>query len=198
MIRIFLRQPIEGRCKTRLIPALGAPAATRLYRAMAEDVVATALRTGLGLRLCVAGDPADPWIAAFGLPVEAQAEGDLGARLAWALREGGMAVGSDAPTLPGALLLRAAACADVAFGPAFDGGYTLVKTGDPGIFAGVSWSAPDTLASSVAAARARGHRVELLDSWYDVDEPDDLLRLRQHLRVLGPEVAPRTRAVLAG
>lgn len=198
MMVLFLRAPVVGRCKTRLIPALGAEGATRLYRAMAEDVVATACATGAPVRLSVAGRVDDPWVQSFGLPIEPQADGDLGARLSHALRDGGLAVGTDAPTLPSALLRRAAEAADVVFGPAFDGGYTLV--GLPrvdGIFDGIPWSSPDTLAASVERAVALGRSVTLLDFWYDVDEPADLQFLRHHLRVLPPAIAPHTRALLA-
>jgi hypothetical protein len=41
-IAVYARSPEPGRVKTRLIPALGAEGAARLYRAMAEQCIASA------------------------------------------------------------------------------------------------------------------------------------------------------------
>lgn len=199
MIVVMARVPEPGKAKTRLVPLLGELGAARLAAAMAGDVCDTVRSTGLPWRLAVAGDVDHPWVRMLDAPeVEPQVEGDLGARLAWALRDGGVAIGTDAPTLPRTLLQEAvASTADVVLAPAFDGGYVLVGVSDAqGVFEGVPWSAPDTFAAQVARVRALGRSVRVLPFWYDVDEPADVERLRLHLTTLPDAVAPRTRAFL--
>jgi hypothetical protein len=46
------------------------------------------------------------------------------------------------------------------------------------------------------AARREGLRVRALDPWYDVDLPEDLLRLERALAAASDAVAPRTREAL--
>lgn len=212
IVVVIARVPAPGLAKTRLIPALGPDGAAALSRAMTEDVLATVRASGLPYRVAWGGDLGDPWVAGLGVPSEPQAEGDLGVKLRHALRAGGIAIGTDAPTLPVALLTEAVerlADHDVVWAPAFDGGYVLVGAraegagpGDlvgglsGGIFEDVPWSTPDTLAVSVARARTLGLRHALLPFWYDVDAPRDLTFLATHLRALPPTVAPKTRAFL--
>ena len=197
---VMAKVPSPGRVKTRLIPLIGPEGAAALARAMAEDVVATVTAVGPA-RLAVDGDLDDPWLRSLGLPVEAQAPGDLGARLRHALREGGVAVGTDSPTLPAALLTEARTRLEGSppvVVPAFDGGYVAVGAWPDslGIFSGVPWSASDTFAASVERARSLGILPTVLPFWYDVDTASDLTFLRAHLRALPPSTAPRTRAFL--
>lgn len=197
---VLTKVPEPGRVKTRLVPRLGAERAASLARAMAEDVLETVARSGLPWRVALDGPLDHPWARGLGV-VEPQAAGDLGVRLAHALRDGGVAIGTDAPTLPAALLRRAAAStADLALAPAEDGGYVLVAVTAAavraGVFTGVPWSTDRTFAAQVDRARALGLTVERLDAGFDVDLPDDLPRLHAALLALPPSVAPRTRAWL--
>ncbi len=204
MIAVLTRVPEAGRAKTRLVPALGVRGAAFFARAMAEDVLEGVRACGLPWKLCVDGDLDHPWVQAASegaSAVEAQPWGDLGARIRHALRDGGVAVGTDAPTLPVAMIREAhASTADLVVAPAFDGGYVLVGvTVDAvarGIFDGVPWSAPDTFAAQIERARALELSLRVLPFWYDVDLPRDLDFLRTHLRTLPLSTAPRTRAFL--
>ncbi len=198
MIVIFARVPEPGQTKTRLVPALGPVGAAHLAAAMTGDVVDTVRSTGLPFRVALAGDPGHPWVRTLDCEVEPQAEGDLGRRLQYALRDGGVAIGTDAPTLPTALLLEAhGSTADVVLAPAFDGGYVLVGVRDPAdIFDLVPWSSPSTFARQHQRALDLGRSVRVLPFWYDVDEPTDLDFLSRHIGTLPDRVAPRTRAWL--
>lgn len=197
---LFLRAPVPGACKTRLIPALGPQGAAALARAMAADVIALVASCGLPLTVVVDGplDAVAPLAGPY--PVQAQVPGDLGARLRAALPEGpGLALGGDSPTLPAELLRRAAALeSELVLGPAFDGGYTLLawRRALPAALEGIPWSTPAVLSRTVAQARAVGVEPTLLPFWYDVDTPEDLTLLQNHLSVLPPTCAPSTRAVL--
>ena len=198
MIVVMAKVPLPGQAKTRLVPRLGERGAAHLCAAMTGDVLETVRRTGLRFKVAVAGPYDHPWVRSLRLPTEPQAEGDLGARLAHALREGGVAIGTDAPTLPAAFLRRAErSTSDVVLAPSFDGGYVLVGCHDAaGLFEGVPWSTPRTYEAQVARARALDRSVHTLPFWYDVDEPADLDFLASHLATLPAATAPRTRAFL--
>lgn len=197
---VMAKAPVLGRVKTRLAPHLGAEGAAAFCAAMTADVLALAAAAGPA-RVALEGDPSSSWARALPLPVEPQAEGDLTARLRRALRDGGLAIGTDAPTLPATLLAEARAALarhDVVFAPAFDGGYVLagVRPNALAVFDDVPWSATDTFAASVERARALRLSTATLGFWYDIDTPGDLAFLRAHLRALPPGTAPSTRAFL--
>jgi len=178
LVILFAKAPVAGRVKTRL--GLEASRAARLHEAMVRDTLAMlrALDAELELHTDVA---TDAW-AEFAVPRKLQAAGDLGARMLAALEAGRqvMIVGSDAPTLPlGHLEWLLASSADVALGPAEDGGYYAISCRriHQRMFAGVEWSTRRTLEQTVAAAEACGLSVELGPVWFDVDSPEDLARL---------------------
>jgi rSAM/selenodomain-associated transferase 1 len=198
VIVVMARVPEPGLVKTRLIPRLGPKGAARLAAAMTGDVLDVVKGLGLPFRVALSGDLEHPWVRTVDGEIEPQVHGDIGDKLTHALRDGGVAIGTDAPTLPRTLLQEAyASSADVVLSPAFDGGYVLVGCGDPaGLFEGVPWSAPDTFARQHARAVELGRSVRVLPFWYDVDEPADLDFLARHLSTLPPSIAPRTREFL--
>ncbi len=201
MIVVMARVPEPGRTKTRLIPRLGPAGAAQLSAAMTGDVFDIVRSTGLPWKVSIAGDVKHPWVRTIDTVVEPQVEGDIGARLTHALRDGGVAIGTDAPTLPAALLREAhGSTADVVIAPAFDGGYVLVGV-EAGVdvtalFADIPWSSPDTYASQVERTRNLELSLRTLPFWYDIDSPADLAFIAGHLPTLPASVAPRTRAFL--
>lgn len=199
MIVVLARVPEPGHAKTRLVPALGAVGAATLAEAMARDVL-TVAGSVAPVRVAFRGDETHPWVRTHP-EREPQVEGDLGDRLTHALRDGGTALGTDAPTMPRALLLAArAALTDVAIAPAFDGGYVLLHAHASavarGLFRGIPWSASTTFASQLHVARSLGLTVTVLPFWYDIDTPADLDFLRTHLPTLPADIAPATRRCL--
>jgi hypothetical protein len=207
-IVIFARAPQLGEVKTRLAKAIGAERALALYEAFLEDTCA--LTQGLGARriIAVAGDVDHPRVQHLAksqrLTVEPQGDGDLGERMARAVAThlaGGpvVIVGSDSPTLPRAYVHQALdelMTNDVVIGPSDDGGYYLVgaRVEVPELFAGVRWSTPEVLATTIGRLGARPHA--LLPAWHDVDSAEDLARLERELPALPPSVAPATRRVI--
>jgi glycosyltransferase A (GT-A) superfamily protein (DUF2064 family) len=104
-----------------------------------------------------------------------------------------LVVGSDLPKL-GVDHLRSAEraldAADVALGPAADGGYWLVAQKRPGVdlFSGIPWSSPDTLAATRRRLEALGATWVELDRLNDLDTEADL-----RAALADPGLAPELR-----
>jgi len=177
-IVIFAKQPVAGKVKTRLIPALGAEGAARLAAEMLDRTLAEARATGLEVEL--RGDP-DPtnWYAGD-VALAAQGEGDLGARLDRAsVHPPLLLIGTDCPDLDRRRLRAAAkslATHDAVIHPAADGGYVLLGLArfDPSIFAGIAWSTASVAAETIARIEALGWSLDVRETLADVDEPADL------------------------
>ncbi len=187
----FVKAPRLGAVKTRLAADLGALAALRFYRATSARLPR---RLGRDPRWTL-------WLAVTpdrlagggrarrgGARVFPQGGGDLGARMARALRRvppgPAVVIGSDVPEITPPLIARGFAAlgrADAVFGPTPDGGYWLVGLSararglDP--FAGVRWSSPRALADTLANF-APARRVALIDELDDIDTIADYDRWR--------------------
>jgi hypothetical protein len=210
---LFTKPAREGRVKTRLIGDLTAAQAAALHAAFLADLL-DRLRAGeFELRLAWALEPGEE-IPAGPVPGLRQEGEGLGERLyralAAAAAEAGdagvvMALGSDHPTLPLALVHRAfervEAGADVVLGPAEDGGYYLIALSAgavaPRLFEEIAWSTGRVLAATLDRCRELGLAVELLPAAADVDTPEDLRRLAGSLEQ-GDLGCPRTRTLLDG
>jgi rSAM/selenodomain-associated transferase 1 len=188
-IVLFAKAPVAGRVKTRLQGWLGADATLALHEAFVLDMLDKLLTLSAFADIELHTDiETDVWRPAQ-VTVRQQSAGNLGLKMLHALsaglrqgRERICLVGSDAPTLPAAhLQALLASPADVALGPCDDGGYYAIacRRTHPDMFRQVEWSSPVTLAQTEEAARACGLSVERGPGWYDVDLPEDLLRLRR-------------------
>lgn len=212
-VAVMTKVPGAVPVKSRLHAALGADGATVLYRAFLLDRL-DALAALDGVAGVVAFTPPDAAaamaaLAPAGLRLLPQRGGDLGDRMA-ALLDGllaeghpaAVAMGADSPTLPmawvsEAVRVLAARAADLALGPADDGGYYLIglHAPCPRLFRDVPWSTADVAAVTLERAREAGLRVHLLPRWFDVDTEADLRRLEADLSAAGGSPA-RTRAFL--
>jgi len=207
------KAPRPGTVKTRLCPPLVAAEAAALYRCFLLDKIAT-VGALVDARPVIAYSPDDACAEfgglAPGFTLVAQHGPDLGARLHATLAGllaaghlGAIAVDSDTPTLPSAFLQQAVDCLsrpgpDVVLGPTEDGGYYLIGVRSPHreLFESVPWSTSEVLAITRRRAAAAGLRAVDLPSWFDVDTPEDLERLRAMLA--GDEsTACQTRRFLA-
>ncbi|MEE2750514.1 MAG: TIGR04282 family arsenosugar biosynthesis glycosyltransferase [Myxococcota bacterium] len=197
---IMAKVPIAGEVKTRLSKTLGAEGATALHVAMAEDVAELCEQAGVTYQWVVAGERSHPWVQALTAPIQTQASGSLGNRIAQAIGSRGFALGCDAPTLPPAWITQAARSeADLVLGPTRDGGCWTIgwNTACPDWFEGIPWSTDEVFALLLQRAQRKNLVVEVLEPWYDVDEPDDVLHLANHLESLPEDRARRTRRLLA-
>ena len=200
--------------KSRLHPLLGPERATALYRCFLLDRL-DALAALHGVAGVVAYTPprAASVLASLappGLRRLPQRGADLGERMATLLERlladghpAALALGADSPTLPMAWVAEAArtlagGAADLALGPAEDGGYYLIGLRAPcrALFRDVPWSTDDVTRVTLERAREAGLRVRVLPRWFDVDSEPDLRRLQADLRATASGLE-RTRAFLS-
>jgi uncharacterized protein len=208
---VLMRWPRLGVGKSRLAAQVGVEAAHRLHCAFVADALAwPAPRPRV-----IAVSPDDAAVAevravAPDALVVAQARGDLGHRIAGALRtalrrgvDRAVLVGTDSPSLPHRLLAQCldhAANAGAAMVPAEDGGFVALAVHRAAARqhglgwlrdAAIAWSTEHTAAEARAAARRSGMEITVTPPWYDVDEAGDLARLHADL-VASPLRAPAT------
>ncbi len=188
LLIIFAKEPVPGQVKTRLCPPLSLQAAAHLYNCFLEDILEEMGRLpDLSLALGYSPPASRSWFRAR-LPESVelfpQEGADLGERMARALARGleagfelAMLRGSDTPDLPGRVVLEArdvlaSRRADVALGPAADGGYYLVglRKPRPDLFRGLAWSGPLVLEETLDRARRLSLSVHLLPEWHDIDD----------------------------
>ena len=210
---VVAKRPAPGRTKTRLTPPLSPEQAAALYECFLLDTLDLVRRLP-GVTPAIAYLPAEEraYFEALAPDFELvlQEGADLGERLDSALTRLLVAgyqhvaiMNSDGPTLPLACLTGAfdalAGGADVVLGPCDDGGYYLIglKQPAPRLLREVRMSTPDVLADTLAIAAEEGLTVELLPTWYDVDDAESLERLKAELTDAPAHVAPRYQAFLS-
>lgn len=192
LVIVLAKAPQPGRVKTRLIGALGADGAARLHARLLERTIATALAARCG-PVELHGAPVHheflrSLARRHGITLRAQAHGDVGARMHAAFSEGlrnhrrAVLVGSDCPAL-GPRDFRLAARwlhgSDAVIAPAEDGGYPLIglRRTSPMLFDGMHWSTAGVMAETRLRLARLGWRLRELRTLWDVDRPEDLLRL---------------------
>lgn len=200
-----------GHVKTRLAAILPADAVVDLYRCLIEDTLdlARSVSTDALAIVCPTSDVADlaTWLPA--IEIVGQRGDGLAAGLVSAFRtfigrgyRRVVALDGDSPHLPPETLesaFRLLDGADVVVGPTMDGGYYLVgsATSQVDLFDTQRMGTGSACDSLMANARGLGLRVALTETYYDVDDAEDLTRLAQELGLF-PHRAPRTAAWLAG
>jgi uncharacterized protein len=179
---VIAKEPMPGRCKTRLSPPLSPAEAARLAEAsLADTLEAVAAAPARRRVLALDGRPGS-WLPP-GFEVVPQMGGGLDVRLAGAFETvGGAAllVGMDTPQLGPSAVWSAAAellreGVDAVLGPAEDGGYWAIGLRSPrrAVFSGVPMSSPATLSAQRRRLRDLGLRWRELELMRDVDTIDD-------------------------
>lgn len=206
-VLVMAKVPIPGTVKTRL--KLHPRDAARLQSALIVDTVEKARSLA---PTTVAGAPPDRLdlirpLLPDDVALIAQEPSDLGDRMLAGTRTlfdasatPVLLLGTDAPTLPAEAIEEAAsalASHDISIIPSSDGGYVLLGLSRPeeAVFRGVDWSTEAVFRQTLQRADEAGLSVYAGDPWYDVDEPEDLVRLGEELHA-HPERAPRTAEVL--
>lgn len=194
ILLVFAKDPVPGRVKTRLAAEVGPDEAARIYRSLGRRVV-DQVRGG-PYRTVVCFDPpeartaVEEWLGTHGVEFHPQSPGNLGDRLEaafrWAFQESDrvLVIGTDAPGVDAKGMeaaLRTLDEADLALGPALDGGYYLLGLRDPTpeLFREIPWSTAEVLEATRARARELGLEEVLLPPLRDVDTREDLMRLER-------------------
>lgn len=205
IIVVFVKDPKPGAVKTRLTPFLSHEEAADLYQAFIRDTLASSHLVP-GSRTQVAFTPDDAQTSLRRLVQNQDIEWfpqtgeSLGDRLRHAFQRAFQAgasrvvvIGSDSPTLPPSMLIRAfetLAHSEVVLGPATDGGYYLIglACGSAEIsrydvlFEGIAWSTETVYARTIEAVRRAHLSCTELPCWSDVDQPEDLLHLTEQIQ----------------
>ena len=195
---VFARMPKAGANKTRLIPAIGAENATRVYRQLVERTLSQARQLaseqGCQVTVCFTGGMACEIQSEFGddLAYGEQVGSSLGDRLQYATKSAFDAgakrvvvIGTDCPSLTSNDMKAAfeqLESHDVVIGPALDGGYYLIglNADHATLFADVDWSTSVVFEQTLQKSLALNLSVHAFRKLPDVDYPEDLLPLRRN------------------
>ncbi len=191
-----------GRTKTRLTPPLTPQEAAELNTTFLKDItdnIARAARqTPIATYMAFGPPGSEPffrehlpadvglveaWLGHFGRCLSATVEALLARGHASAC-----VLNADSPTLPTAILVKLAqalaAPGDRAvIGPAEDGGYYVLglKAVHPRLFEDIDWSTERVFGQTLERAAEISLPVQVLPTWYDVDDMAALRRLHREL-----------------
>ena len=210
---VIAKQPLAGRAKTRLAPALGDEGAAELAEAaLADSLEAVAATPARRHVIVLEGEPGE-WLPG-GFEIVAQRGDGLAERLANGFSDTGdpaLLVGMDTPQITPGLLATAGEqlCVggtDAVLGLAEDGGWWAIglTRAEPAVFEGVPMSTAETGAAQRAALERRGLRTTELPTLRDVDTLEDAIAVaelapdgrfaatleRLHATAPAPAVAP--------
>jgi uncharacterized protein len=184
---IFSKSADPDTVKTRMRPVLTSEQCLTLHLALLKDTIDKV--RDLPSILYLSGSGFLPFETK--LQIQMQTGEDLGERMlhAFAAELGQFSkvviIGIDSPTLPVEEILKAFQALEnhqIVLGPSEDGGYYLVGLNKliPEMFQGVQWGTPEVLTQTLQRISDRSH--SLLDTYFDIDFPQDLIRLRGELK----------------
>ncbi|MGE5240120.1 MAG: TIGR04282 family arsenosugar biosynthesis glycosyltransferase [Bacteroidota bacterium] len=192
---LFARQPVPGEVKTRLLPEYDPARAAEIAAFLIRATVELAASAWPGrIYLYAWPDPEHPLFRElareFPVTLAAQADGDLGAKMLAALRDGiersgcAAVMGCDVPHCDWPVLDQAndwLARGDNVLGPTEDGGYYFIGLQQPRaeLFEGIEWGGDRVLAATLARAETLGIEFEMLPLLRDIDTAADLWLIAQ-------------------
>ena len=194
-IVVFAREPLLGKVKSRLAIEIGAQEALAVYRAMLArlgQLLTQAQIASWDLWVTSNCSHKDFLSICNKTNIYLQNGQDLGARMDGAIQqtlrqenvESVVLIGTDCPALTERYLDQALLAldsgTDVVLGPAEDGGYVLVGMRRPitALFEDIPWGTDQVMSRTLEALKANELSYELLDTLWDVDRPEDLVRLQ--------------------
>lgn len=184
---LLAKEPLPGRTKTRLSPALPPEQAAAVARAALLDTCTALAEVAVARRTVVLSGSPDGWLPE-GFAVLPQRDGDLGARLAGAFADAYTALplpmlllGMDTPQVTPALIRGALDAllspgTDAVLGPAEDGGWWALGLHAPadGLFDGVPMSTDRAGAAQLARLDSLGLTTTTLGRQRDIDRIEDV------------------------
>jgi uncharacterized protein len=202
-VAIMAKASAPGQTKTRLVPPLTFDEAAALNTAFLKDIADNLLLAGRSSSIAgyVAFAPRDSEDFFRGIlpPATGLIEAclpNLGECLLHTVEQllarghlSAVVINSDSPTLPTALLIETAEVLArpgerAVLGPSSDGGYYLLglKTTHRRLFEDIAWSTELVAEQTRERAGEIELDVHVLPVWYDVDDLEDLCKLRSELR----------------
>jgi rSAM/selenodomain-associated transferase 1 len=197
LVIIFTRFPQVGKCKSRLIPALGAEGALKVHKQLVFHMLKVVkkflfLSNSTSCQIYHNGGTErqmKQWLGNDNIFKQQQGE-DLGERMATALIHGlknkknSILIGSDCPGINTHTLedgLNSLDGKDVVLGPAHDGGYYLIGvSGNMAdntcrqLFEEIPWGTEHVFAKTLQHAEMLGLKTHILSKLHDIDTADDL------------------------
>ncbi len=208
---IMAKVPAPGAVKTRFQPVLSGEESSELARALLLDTELVASQSNCESVFACAPSDGDDELRAM-LHREHRILGQKGLSLGDRMLNAfsdildgrpacAVMIGTDCPLLS-CEILEQAFCElesgkDAVLGPTADGGFYLIglKSPDARVFANVEWSTSKTFDQTVSNIEKLGLSLSNLEELEDLDEPSQLLNLRETLQK-DPAAAPNTAAWL--
>jgi hypothetical protein len=196
-IILFTRCPQVGKCKSRLIPALGAEGALSVHKQLVLHVLKIlknflASTDNTNLYIYYHGGTLREirqWLGTEH-PFKQQQGDTLGERMAAALIHGleknqnSILIGSDCPGIRSRILVNALEALqhnEVVLGPAHDGGYYLIGVAKNmseakcrQLFEEIHWGTGQVFAQTLKHANTMGLNTHILNKLHDIDTEEDL------------------------
>ncbi len=196
LLQLFAKPPEVGKVKTRLIPAVGAQAATRIYRHCLQHNLDLLTESSFACQL---------WLSERGEPeflsmdqIHYQQGDDLGQRMYHAMSsqlelqgyDKVILIGADCLELTPRLLREVEARLDayqLVLIPALDGGYVLIAASQsvsPQLFSDIDWSSERVLRQTLQQAMDHGISSFVMNPLRDIDHFEDIQhypQLQQYL-----------------
>lgn len=188
---VFAREPVPGKTKTRLIPALGKSGAAELHKKLIKQTLKTTNSCNLApVYLHCTPTDNSPFFQScadsFNVLLRIQAGIDLGMRMFNAFEDAlstnswALLIGTDCPNIVRADLMNAIkhleAGIDAVIGPAIDGGYYLIglRKNDISLFNEMPWGTGHVFALTEKRMKALNWTIRTLPLYRDIDRPEDL------------------------
>ncbi|MCY4190326.1 MAG: DUF2064 domain-containing protein [Rhodospirillaceae bacterium] len=195
VVILFLKAPVIGAAKRRLVADIGAVAAWRFYRQTVQRVGGDLCRCPVWDSVLAIAPNRSSRQAKAGFPMlkhlqyQEQGQGNIGIRMARCLDRYAprprLLIGGDIPDVTTEIVREAfakLACADLIFGPAEDGGFWVIGQRGPArvgcLFANVAWSGSQTLSATLANV-PRIRQVAFASMLMDIDTGRALAAWRQ-------------------
>ena len=187
LLIIFAKNPVIGRCKTRLAKGIGPENALAVYRILLQHTAQTTRSLKVDKEVFYTDfiDHEDNWDSTI-FKKGLQSPGDLGQKMQTAFEAGFkkgyqkiVLIGTDLITLESSDIEKAFEALDsntVVFGPAQDGGYYLIGLSQmkPELFKNIPWSTSKVLTKSLEKI---DHTYQLLQIKNDIDTVEDLAEI---------------------
>lgn len=191
---IFAKAPIPHEVKTRLSPPLHPEQCAQLQAGLLKHTLQLAQKCTLGdITLCCSPNDTHPEFLKlakeYPVTLQKQQGNTLGERMYYAIQKNLqeksciVLIGTDCPLMQPAYIESAfqqlEAGQEIILGPAEDGGYVLIgaRKIHTALFQGISWGSNCVLQQTKTRLRTLTLQWRLLEPLWDIDYPDDLIRL---------------------